>query len=218
MKTVFIFLITLILIACSTSTKVTGIWFNDSYKAEDFNKLAVVAITSNIKNRDIFENTLSKKLKEIGYNTVPGSVIISPSMLKNESKESLKKAFQKNAIDGVLTISLLDVTEETYYVPGTDSYYHPYGGYYGTFYDYYDHNYNMVYSPGYYQSSKQIYLESNFYSLKSDTLVQTVQSQTVDPADVRDLANSYSKILVQQLVTGRVLKNKALIEKRNSKK
>ena len=221
MKTIIISFIVLIIISCSTQTQITGIWLDEKYQAEDFNKIAVIAITSNIKNREIVENALVNKLKEIGYHTtVPGSAIITHQMVKTVNKDLLKKALQKESIDGVLVISLLDIKEETHYVPGSDSYYQPYayGSYYGSFYDYYGYNYNRVYSPGYYQTSTQIYLESNFYSLQSDKLIQTVQSETINPADISDLARSYSNVLIQQLVTGRVLKNKAIIEKQNSKK
>jgi len=215
MKYLIFSLFTIIIISCSTQTQITGIWLDENYQAEDFNKLAVVAITSNIQNRDIFENAIVHKLKEIGYNAVPGAVIITPQMIKLKDKEVLKKALLKESIDGVLAISLLDIKEDTYYVPGSGGYYQPYeyGSYYGSFYDYYDYNYGRVYSPGYYETSKQIYLESNFYNLNTGKLVQTIQSETIDPADVRDLAQSYSNILIQQLVTGRVLKNKALIKK-----
>lgn len=219
MKTILSALIIIVLIiSCSTQTKVTGIWTDEEYKVEDFKKIAVVAITSNIKNRDIFENAIVKKLQEIGYNAVPGAVIITPQMMKLKDKEVLKKALLRESIDGVVAISLLDIKESTHYVQGSGSYYpHAYGSYYGSFYDYYDYNYNRVYSAGYYQTSTQIFLESNFYSLTNDKLIQTVQSETFNPADVADLARSYSGTLVQQLVVGRILKNKALIEKRDKK-
>jgi hypothetical protein len=206
----------IIIVACGTQTKVTGIWKDSEYKAEDFNKIAVIGITSNIANRDIFENALVKKLKEIGYNAVPGSVIITPSMIKLKDKQSLKKALKINSVDGALVISLLDIKEESYYVAGSSAYYQPIGPYYGSFYDYYYYNYDRVYAQGYYESTIQIFLESNFYSLISDTLVQTTQTETFNPADVRDLADSYSKTIIEQLVTGKILKNKVLIEKKEA--
>jgi hypothetical protein len=207
----------IIIVACETQTQVTGIWKDESYTTEDFKKIAVVGITSNISNRDVFENAITKRLKEIGYNAIPGSVIITPNMIKLKDKKGLKKALKINSVDGVLVISLLDIKEDSYYVPGSSSYYHPMNPYYGSFYDYYYYNYDRVYAQGYYQSTIQIFLESNFYSLISDTLVQTMQSETVNPADVKDLADSYSKTLVEQLVRGKILRNKILIEQKNTK-
>lgn len=206
----------LLFVGCGTQTKVTGVWKSDEYKAEDFSKIAVIAITSNIKDRDLVEDALVKKLNEIGYKAIPGSILLSPEMIKLKDKKVLESTLKKDSVDGALVISLLDVKEETYYVEGTNNYYSP-RPYYGSFYNYYYYNYDRVYSPGYYATSTQIYLESNFYSLNSNTLAQTIQTETVDPADVKDLAESYSKIIIQQLVTGRVLKNKALIEKRKAK-
>jgi len=210
-----ILIIGLIIInACAPTTKVTGIWTSDKYKAEDFKKIAVIGISPNIKSKTVVENALIAKLKEIGYNAVSGSVILTPDMLKIKDKSVLEKELKKESIDGVLVISLLDIKEESYYVSGSTDYYRPMGPHYGSFYDYYYYNYDRVYSPGYYETSQQIFLESNFYSLNSDQLVQTIQSETIDPVDITDLAKSYSNVLIQQLVTGRVLKNKALIEKR----
>lgn len=206
-----------LLIACGTQTKIVGIWKAEDYKAEDFSKIAVIAISSNISHRDIVEDALVSKLKEIGYNAVPGSAILTPDMLKIKDKRILEKALKEESIDGALAISLLDIKEESYYVQGQQEFYQPMGIHYGSFYDYYYYNYDRVYTPGYYETVKEVFLESNFYSLISDTLVQTIQSETIDPADVKDLARSYANALVEQLVTGRVLKNKALIEKRNAK-
>jgi len=201
--------------ACSPTTKITGIWKSDDYKAEDFTKIAVIAISPNENAKDIVEDELIRKLTEIGYYTVSGSAILTPDMIKTKDKAALEQVLKKESIDGVLVISLLNITEESYYVQGSNDYYRPMGPHYGSFYDYYYYNYDRVYTPGYYETSRQIYLESNFYSLISDELVQTVQTETIDPVDVKDLSKSYSNVLIQQLVTGRVLKNKALIEERN---
>ncbi len=215
---VYISFIALIL-SCSTKTSVIGIQKNETYIAEDFKKIAVIAITSNSKYQEIFEDQISKKLQEIGYNSVSGSIILSNELIKQNDKELLKKALLKESIDGVLAISLLDIKEENYYSEGINNAYSSnfYAPYYNSFSDYYYHNYNRVHTPGYYGTTKHYFLESNFYSLISNKLVQTIQSKTSDPADVSDLAKSFTKILVQQLVTGKVLKNKALIEKRNKK-
>lgn len=203
-----------LLTACSPSTKVTGIWKSEDYKPENFNKIAVIAISPNIKTKAVIEDLLILKLKEIGYNAVSGSVILTPDMMKIKDKAILEKELKKESVDGVIVISLLDIKEESYYVNGSTNYYRPMGAHYGSFYDYYDYNYARVYSPGYYETSKQIYLESNFYSLKSDMLVQTIQSETIDPININDLSKSYSNVIIKQLVTGKILKNKALIEKR----
>jgi len=206
-----------LLIACGTQTKITGIWRIENYKAEDFSKIAVIAISSDINQRDIIEDALVIKLKEIGYNAVPGSAILTPDMLKIKDKKLLEKELKKNSIDGALAISLLDIKEDSYFVEDGREYYQPMGMHYYSFYDYYYYNYDRVYTPGYYETVEEVFLESNFYSLISDTLIQTIQSETIDPADVKDLARSYSNALVEQLVIGRVLKNKALIEERKAK-
>ena len=207
-----IFLI--LIISCTTQTKITGIWNDENYKTEDFKKISVLAITPNAEYRDIFEDIIAKKLIEIGYTAVSGSVIINQEMVKLKDKKSLEKALLKESIDAAIVISLLDIKEDTYYVENYSEPYRPYsyGLHYGSFYDYYYYNYDRVYSPGYYQTTKEIFLESNFYSLISDKLVQTIQSETIDPTDVSDLAESYSSTLVQQLLSESILKNKSIVK------
>ena len=109
-------------------------------------------------------------------------------------------------VDGILIISVLDIKEESYYVPGTTSYYptsmYPYyGGYYG----YWGRTYTTVSSPGYYQESVSVFLETNLYDLETETLVWSAQSKTEDPSSVQSLAETYSRVLVDDLVKNKVI-------------
>ena len=102
-----------------------------------------------------------------------------------------------------MVLSLLDIKESEHYVPGTEAYYPR--SYYGGYYDYYYYNYDRVYTPGYYAKSTQVYLESNFYNITNGKLVSTMQTETIDPMNVSDLADSFSKTIVKFMIENRMI-------------
>ena len=72
--------------------------------------------------------------------------------------------------------------------------------------DYYYYQHDRVYTEGYYEKSVEIFLESNFYNVNSEKLVSTIQTETANPADIEDLADSFSNTIVKVLVENGVIK------------
>ena len=137
-----------------------------------------------------------------------GISLISPAALKElrGQREEGKKLLEKNGIDGVLIISVLDVKEEEYYVPGT-AYYQPMTlhPYYGAYYGYWTTVYDRVYTPGYYESSTEIFLESNLYDIATEELLWSAQSKTVNAESIPELVRAYADLLVKDLLAKNVI-------------
>ena len=49
----------LIFVSCGSVTDITGYWNENSYVGKQYNKIAVLAITNSIENRNIFESHTS---------------------------------------------------------------------------------------------------------------------------------------------------------------
>ena len=194
----------LLLVSCGSVTDITGYWSEESYMGGTYEKLAIVAITNSIENRDIVETSFVNKFITNGYNAVEGSKILSPQVIKRKDKSEIEGILKKHNIDGVLILSVLDIKESEHYVPGSTEYYpRPY---YNNYYNYYYYSYDRAYTPGYYAKSVEVYLESNFYNLQNEKLVTTMQTETVDPTNINDLADSFSKTIVKFMVENGIIK------------
>ena len=202
----------LFVFACSTSSSIIGNWKDESYVGpKEFKKIAVIALSRNESSKLSVEKTFVDRLTYMGYDAMYGSKILVPSIVKEENKEMIEKMMEDNGVDGVLMLSLLDVKQGTRYVPGSGSY-SP-GGYYGGYYGYYSYSYNHYYggTPGYYETTESIYLEANFYDLNKEgkKLVSSVQTETVDPSGIDDVADSFSYTILRNLLDKKILENKS---------
>lgn len=213
LKSLFQFLglaMLVILTGCSNAnrTVITGSWDNPDVPTEDFTKILVLGLSSNQSNRAVVEQAVANELQTAGFNAVTATQTFNNEELTamKDDRDMADRRLGELGFDGILIMSLLDVKEDTYYVPGTVSY-HPtvaypyYGGYYG----YWGHTYTSVYSPGYYDTSVSVFLESNLYELGANTLVWSAQSKTEDPSSVSSLANAFSRVLVDEMVDNKVL-------------
>lgn len=219
MKRIHLVLIALVAVvaSCTTTTKIIASWEDPNYTApkDDYNKVAVVALAYQKSNQMTFEQVFVDRLKYLGYDAMYGSKILVPSLVKEENKEMIEKMMKENHVDAVIILSLLQKKDGVRYVPGTGPYMP--GAYYGGYYGYYSYSYyNYYYDPGHYESTTSLYLEANFYDLKTKngTLVSSIQTETVDPADVEDLADSFSYTILTELIKQGVLKNKSKEKKK----
>jgi hypothetical protein len=207
--TTLLSLITIVILSGCQSTQFTATWTTDNHEARQFNKLLIVGMSRSIPARTTVEDEVVYYMRVKQLRAVAGSDVlpVDRSQVPKE-KEAMQAFLKKNGIDGILTVSLLDVKKETKYVQGSN-YYAPtafYGGYYGSFYNYYPSMYSNVYQPGYYANSQVVYLETNLFDVETGDLIWSAQSDTQDKTEIDDLANSYARGLVTHVVKRKILK------------
>jgi len=196
---------------CSSANKtvITGAWNNPDPEIEDFRKILILGIGASQSSVAVVEQTVADELATVGFNAVTSTQNFTQQELSamRDDQDLAKKRLEEIGVDGILVMSVLDVKEETYYVPGTTSYYptasYPYyGGYYG----YWGRTYTTVSSPGYYEQTVSIFLESNLYDIETENLVWSAQSKTQDPSSVQALADNFARVLVDEMIKGKVIK------------
>ncbi|WP_075352090.1 DUF4136 domain-containing protein [Algoriphagus marinus] len=200
------YLLALVLIAmvsaCSPSTKIIGSWTGPNTPSEPYKSIFVTAISENLVARQTIENDIDAMLEKDGVEAKSSFEIIPPGFKATaENKDATVAAIRDGGSDAILTIALLDQTSETRYVPGTTMY-SPmgYGGYYGRFSGYYSYYNPVMYSPGYYSTDKNYYLEINLYDANTEELVWSAQSETTNPSSIETFSNSFSQLVVNQLI------------------
>ena len=195
-----LFILLLSLTSCG-GTKLTSAWKDTSYEGT-IDKIMVVAVTENTRNRLIFEREFVEAFKKIGVEAV-ASVDIIPSEEKSNEGIILTEA-RKRGIPMILVTHLIGVEDKEIYHP-PKTYTAPSRGYYGRFNSYYPRVYEYVHEPGYYTKHESVNLETNLYENKTEKLIWSVTSETLDPESVNKIIESLSKEVIKNLRKNKLL-------------
>ena len=215
-----------VLISCSSSSKLTSAWNDPELTSNTFEKLTVMAIFPNMQVRIISEDALVKHLAERGIKAQPSyrdfplagqakqflGLAKDTGMVK-EMKASLQQKIKDKGIDGLMFVNPFDVQKNTEYHQGSSitiagPAYGTYPGYYGnasplayrgSYYDYYSYAVGTVYSPGYYTTSTTYYLQTNLFDVETDRLIWAAQTKTVDYKNLEKEADLLAHLLVTDL-------------------
>jgi len=205
-KIAFFILLVGIFTSCSTTTSITASWVSpEKSSTTDYKKIAVIVLSNKQSSQLVVEQAFVDRLKYLGYDAIPTSSFIIPEVVKKENAKVIDEMMKERGVDGVIILSLLKVEDGVRYVPGTTTY--APGPYYGGYYGYYYYNYNHINSPGYYEETKSVFLESNFYNLTDGKLLSSIQTETTDPIGVDDLAVSFSTTILKKLIADKVIEN-----------
>lgn len=202
------FFLLLLLAACS-SPKILSSWTAPEAGRTAYKKILVVSLATNSDStlRTQMEKHMVGDLKAVGYNAVSFRQTFDENEFRGIRYDSARARFQREGIDGVITISLLAKEKESVYVPNKPPI--PEDSYQRTnFWDYYTRLRETVGKPGYYVNSTNLYWESNFYDLNSLALLYHVQSEAFNPASTQKLAHEYGKKIVSDLQKTAVLSSR----------
>lgn len=201
-------MITAVILQGCYSTSITASWMADDHNPKKYEELLVIGMSTNVAARATVEDELVYYLRLKGINAIAASSVLPPDRsIVSEPTEVKQKKLQEMGIDGIFAISLREHKESTKYVQGTSTYAPMsfYGGYYSSFYSYYPHMYGNVYQPGYYVASETIFLNSNLFDVDSGDLLWSAQSETTDPSDLDNFANSYARSMTTHLLKRKIL-------------
>jgi len=203
----------LALAACTTtSTNFSQSYRNPGYEGTFFKKVMVIGIAQDQKGRQAFEDALVSAIVAEG-----GSAEASIGVLPHEeqiSEDQLHAAIDAGGFDAVLITRVLSVDKsqeytppkaynnpETRYYPASSGWGYGYGGYYG----FYGTTFAEVHEPGYFETSTTVKLETNLYSVATNELVWTGQSETVDPESIDDARSSMTHAVAKKLKAERLI-------------
>lgn len=197
-----LFVLLLTIAACKTPQKVTSTWVNkEALPRGPYKSIMVIVMAKDISAKFALEKQLADLFRSRGKKVVESGDIFPPSLAgdSKNSREILKGAIARSGCDAVFTAAVLDVKTETSYQQGT--YLSPVSMYdfYGNYGSYYAYRMDQVYEPGYYTENKTYFLETNFYDLKDDLLLWSIQSSATNPSDLEKFFKEYSTIILMEL-------------------
>ncbi len=193
MKNFVLFLMSCwVLAGCTPSTTLKSSWRDPDtqVKMGQFSKVLVVAFVKNESSRRIVEDDLAKLLKSKG---IPSYQYLGQNSKLTETELAAK--IQEDSFDGAIVMRLIDTEKETEYVPGTGTY----PSYYGGFGSYYGRAYGGYYDPGYYKENKIYSVETNLYSLKTNKLIWSGVTNTVNPTDIDKTIGDIAKVITEEM-------------------
>ncbi len=162
-------LLIIILSSCSNSSmRIMATWVNKEDKPvpqPGKHKIFIFVMTQNYDVQVNLENDLADAAESKGIRTVKSIDAFGPILTldKLPKNDVLLKAIRDLGCDGIFTVALVDQESKTHYVAGSSASvgFVPYAGY-GNYYSGYYAYSPTFYSPGYYETDKTYFIESNF--------------------------------------------------------
>lgn len=198
---VIVFAAMAFVVACGPSQKVTSSWKNPQVTTTpEYKKVFITALVSNPSYRSIIERDLAAAASARGLQTVSGMDIFPATFTKESAptKDEILQKIRSVGADAILTVSLVDKTSETRYVPGTTTY-TPHLGY-GGFGGYYGYAYGSYYSsPGYYTEDKTYFMEARLFDVATENMIWSAQSEAYNPSKIDKFSRDYTAVLVERM-------------------
>lgn len=190
----------LLVSSCSPSVRIIGSWSSPQNTNKSYTSVFVTALTKNVLARQTVEMHLEEMIQSQGIPATGSFEVIPPGFNAQEAdKEEILRKIREMGSEAILTVTLLDQTNETRYVPGTN--YAPIGvGFHGRFWSYYGAYNPYMYDPGYYTTDKSYYLEANLYDTQTEEMIWSSQSETTNPASLEQFSKAFASAVVKQLI------------------
>lgn len=182
-------------LASCAPTKLTGVWKDAAYTGGSLKSVMVVGVVENPRNRRMFEQFFVEQFKNNGVEAFSSSDVIL--LGKELNKDAVKSAAEKLGADAVLVTHLKAVEEKEEYMPPVytnipDPYNQNLGRHYSRVYGY-------VHEPGYYVTHKYVRLENNLYEIKTEKLIWSSSSETINPESANEVIESLGKVVMKSL-------------------
>lgn len=186
-----------LLVSC-TSTEIVSSWKDPetTISANRIDRILFIALVKNETYRRVVEDklvSLSKGKGVASYNFVTGS------NLGKTDKAVITERLKADGTDLIVIMRLLDVKDETRYVPGSSM-----GGYvgmrgYGGYWGGYGYAAPMYYTPGYYTTDKKFLVETNVYSVEPDKLVWSGTTSSMNPSKIDTTTAEIADAVIEKM-------------------
>ncbi len=189
--------------SCSNKITTVASWINKEHiQPEPYKSVFIIALTGNLQVKTALENNLAAAAEARGLKAFKSINVIGPFSGKESipSKEVIQKKINEIGCETVMTVALVSKQSETRYIPGSVTVYNPYllYPYYDNFGSYYGYS-TIYYDPGYYQTDKTYFIESNLYDTKTNLLIMSIQSKAVNPLSIDQSSKEYTASLVDEV-------------------
>jgi hypothetical protein len=182
--------------ACA-STKLTKTWMDEAFQGHTVSNVLIIGVTQQDAARRMFEDVFVSQLKHAGIRAISSVDVIPIPADQKLNKEIILATVQIYNNDSVIITYLIDVDRKGVYTPPQRSD----RGIEGHFSQVYD----TIHQPGYYKEDVNVRLETNLYDVKTEKLIWTGQSESMNPKSDRALIVDVVKIIVKEMQQVKIL-------------
>jgi hypothetical protein len=201
LKFVLVFFITIMCAGCS-AVSVQNYKPNPSTAKLD--RVLIVAMTNKYDTRTMYEEELSYRLREMGYNMF-SSVNVDKNKKNLYTKEEILQLIEDKNIDGIITMRLKDVdSKDRYSYSGgylDGAYNQP-----NYFFSYMDNFYSV--NSWSYQTQQTIVIEANLFDAHSKTLIYQIDGPIKNADGAEERASEFSTSFAKSFDQSGLLKKK----------
>lgn len=185
-------LLSLIIFSCSSSTKMTDVYVDESFSGTEFKKILVLGLTTSEWKRKVYENEFRSQL--IAHNVEVLTAWQELPKGEQLNRETFEKYFKDKNVDAVLVaIEGGESTDKTLYSGGGSS--HVYVGFYG----FYASTASYYFNSEFLAEEKIVHMRTNLYETKDAKLIWSAKSQSYEPKNTGDVVKAVSRNVVNEL-------------------
>jgi hypothetical protein len=196
-KIIFAFMALSLLVSC-TSTEIVSSWKNPgtTISGNQVNKILFIALVKDESYRRVVEDKLVALSNGKG---LASYTFITGSNLTKTDKAAITQRLKADGTDLIVIMRLLDVKEESRYVPGSGTSGYGsmpgYAGYWGG----YGYAAPIYYTPGYYTTDKNYLVETNVYSVDQDKLVWSGTTSSMNPSKIDTTTAEIADAVIEKM-------------------
>ena len=179
------------------STELTSVYRDPQLANVPFRKVLVVFQHPDPALRQALERRMAAEIA----NAVPSHALFSDEDVRDVDR--VRARLRSEGFDSTVIMRLTGVEREVSYVPGR-VYAAP--AYYRSMWGYWGYGWRSVYEPGYLRSDRVVGVATNVYSVADDKLVFATQSETFNPASLRQVVSEV--VTAASRATGEQLKTR----------
>lgn len=183
---VVVFATTGALLGGCASTQITSVWRDPSMGPVQFHKVVGVALSQDASLRRLVEDAF---VREVG----PPTALAGYSVIPDEEIQDEKTArarIEAAGADGAVVFRLIGVEQQERWVPPS---------YYGNAWGFWGYAAPRVYTPGYLTSDRIVQVETNAYAVPTARLVWAAHSNTLNPANAKELVDEVIRAVVLRM-------------------
>ncbi len=188
LKTITLTLTALAITACA-NTRPVGEWSNENFSGK-LNKILIIGVTSRSERRRVFEDKFVGGLAALNVNATPSHKLMDSSL--HLSRQVVENAIKGQDIGAVLVTRIAGIRDkEVYRQPDNQDENLSY-------FSYYDKSLQQA-NDGYTAQYRTVVLETNLYDTASRELVWSMQSETMDASQPRQVIEDQIKLTIDTL-------------------
>lgn len=197
----------LTLFGCATvSTTMDGQWVAEGPDRNGVSNLFVLALTPDHDIAASVEASVAGALADHGITAHRGHEVLPVGFANDDVRALLGEAVAATGSDSVIVISYVKSdTRSTYIAPREEQIAVPdfpvFIGYRASA----GFHYETVFTPGYYKTKTDYFLQTSVYRVMNEQLLWQAQSKVINPGDIDSGINSFSQRLITALKHDRVL-------------